>query len=216
MSDSALSSGRVPACPLRPGKPVLCRFIIAAALLALPACAQNQATDWQEQVRKYAEMKDWESALRIVDREIALAPNDMDIRAWRARVLEWSGQLAQAEADYLQVLQVSKSDPDNWLGLGKVYVREAKTQEALRAFDAAVALDPARADLHLARGRALAAAGDRKAAEREFQQALKLDPANEEAKDARKSALAEPHNELRFGQENNAFNFTGPNYNEWV
>jgi tetratricopeptide (TPR) repeat protein len=173
-------------------------------------------TSWQEQVRNYAEMKDYESALRIVDHQIALTPEDMDVRSWRARVLQWSGNLAQAEKEYLQVLQVSKNDPDNWLGLGEVYLLEGKTQAAVRAFSAAIALDPARADLHMALGRAQITAGDTKAAQTEFQQALQLDPANKEAKTAQKSLLGEPRNELRIGQENNAFNFTGPNYDEWM
>lgn len=154
--------------------------------------------------------------MRIVDREIARAPGDMDVRAWRARVLEWSGNLAQAEKEYLQVVQVSKNDPDNWLGLGEVYLREGKTHEAARVLDIAVGLDPGRADLHLARGRALAALGDPKGAQLEFQEAVRLDPADEEARIAQKSVLAEPRNELRIGQEDNAFNFTGPNYDEWL
>ena len=216
MSDPAQFSGRSAACVLRHRRPILCRLVIGAALLALPASAQNRATSWQEQVRKYAEMKDWESAMRIVDQQIALAPKDTDVRAWRARVLQWSGNLLQAEEEYLHVLQVSKKDADNWLGLGEVYLREGKTQEAVRTFETAITLDPARADLHMARGRALAAAGDRNAAQAEFQQALRLDPANEEARNAQNSALAEPRNELRLGQGNNAFNFTGPNYDESV
>jgi tetratricopeptide (TPR) repeat protein len=154
--------------------------------------------------------------MRIVDREISRAPGDMDVRAWRARVLEWSGNLAQAEKEYLQVVQVSKNDPDNWLGLGEVYLREGKTHEAARVLDIAVGLDPGRADLHMARGRVLAALGDRKGAQLEFQEAVRLDPADEEARLAQKSVLAEPRNELRIGQEDNAFNFTGPNYDEWL
>lgn len=46
--------------------------------------AQNQAADWQGQIRKYAEAKDWDSAMRLVEEEIARAPQDMDVRAWRA------------------------------------------------------------------------------------------------------------------------------------
>src|SRR5437879_4794456 len=106
MSGPAQFSGRAPACVLRHRRPILCRLIIGAVLLTLPASAQNRATNWQEQVRNYAEMKDWESAMRIVDQQIALAPKDTDVRAWRARVLQWSGNLAQAEEEYLQVLQV--------------------------------------------------------------------------------------------------------------
>lgn len=216
MSDSAqspwLARNRVP----RACRSIVCPLVIAAVLLALPARAQDPQSDWQEQVRKYSQMKDWASAMRIIDQEIARSPRDMDVRAWRARILEWSGNLAQAEQEFLQVLQASKNDPDNWLGLGEVYLREGKTPEALRAFDVAVGLDPGRADLHMARGRALAASGNRKDAELEFQQAVRLDPANEEARIAQRSILVEPHNELRLGQEDNAFNFTGPNYDEWV
>jgi tetratricopeptide (TPR) repeat protein len=178
--------------------------------------AQTPPTEWQQQVRKYSQVKDWDSAMRVVDQEIARAPGDMDVQAWRARVLEWSGNLAQAEQEFLQVLQVAKNDPDNWLGIGEVYLREGKIQEALRALDVAVGLDPGRADLHMARGRALAALGDRKRAQLDFQQAVALDPANEEARIAQRSIVAEPRHELRVGQEDNAFNFTGPNYDEWV
>src|SRR5258708_27427028 len=58
-------------------------------VLLFGACAlwgQSQIPDWQIQVRKYCDAKDWESALRAVDQEISRAPQDTDIRAWRARV----------------------------------------------------------------------------------------------------------------------------------
>jgi len=216
MSDFAPFQGHRPNRDNYPRKPCVFRVVIGALLLTLPAWGQTPATDWQTQVREYSEQKDWASALRIVDQEIARAPGDMDVRAWRARVLAWSGNLAEAEREYLQILQVSKSDPDNWLGLANVYLGEGKSQDALRALDIAVALDPGRADVRMARGRALAAAGDRKSARLEFQQAVSLEPANKEARIARRSVHGEAKNELRFGQEDNAFNFLYPNYDEWL
>ena len=216
MSEFAQSRGHAPSRVTRRRKGILRRLVLGTFLLALPVWGQNPPADWQTQVRNYSELKDWASAMRIVDQEIARAPEDMDVRAWRARVLEWSGKLAEAEREYLQILEVSKSDPDNWLGLANVYLGEGKTQEALRALDVAVKLDPERAEVHMARGRALAAAGERKEARLEFQQALKLDPANEEARVAQKSVLGEPKNELRFGQDDNAFNFLYPNFGEWL
>ncbi len=69
--------------------------------------------------------------MRIVDEEIAGAPGDMDVRAWRARILEWSGKLPEAEQEYLQILQVANKDPDNWMGLGNVYLREGKSRRSL-------------------------------------------------------------------------------------
>ena len=66
---------------------------------------QEQTPGWQAQVRKYCEARDWESALRIVDQEIVQAPQDTDVRAWRARVLSWSGHLLEAEKEFLRTLK---------------------------------------------------------------------------------------------------------------
>src|ERR1700730_9856040 len=120
MSDSAQSEG-VPHLGARLRNPNARRLVLGTLLLAsLPVWGQNPPADWQAQVRKYSQMKDWTSAMRIVDQEIARAPGDMDVRAWRARVLEWSGNSAGAEQEYLQILKVSRNDPDNWLGLARV------------------------------------------------------------------------------------------------
>jgi tetratricopeptide (TPR) repeat protein len=216
MSDCALPLGYPRSLALCLRKRVLPGLMMGVFLLVLTLNGQTQTPDWQAQVRRYAERKDWVSAMRIVDQEIARAPGDMDVRAWRARILQWSGHLAQAEAEYLQILQVSKSDADNWLGLANVYLAENKPHDALRALDMAVKLDPGRADLHMARGRALAAVGDRRCAQLEFQQALRLDPANDEVRIAQTSVVGDLKNELRFGEENNAFNFVYPNYDEWL
>jgi tetratricopeptide (TPR) repeat protein len=184
--------------------------------LVFPAFGQDQPPDWQAQVRKYAEAQDWKSALRVVDQEVARAPQDMDVRAWRARVLTWSGQIAEAEKEYLEIVKVSRTDPDNWMELAGVYLREGKAEEALRALDRAVELDPKRADLRAARGRALRAAGERNEARMEFQKALNLDPTSTEARAGLTSLRREPRHELRFGQDNDLFNFTGSNHDEWA
>lgn len=191
-------------------------LLLWAFLVVSPAFGQDQAPDWQTQVRKYSEAHDWESALRIVDQEVARAPQDMDLRAWRARVLAWSGHLAGAEREYLEILKVSRSDPDNWLGLANVYLREGRTAEALRALDTAVRLDPARPDLHAARARVLRAAGERSEARGEFQKALSLDRTSVEARAGLISLHAEPKHQLRFGQDNDLFSFTTANQDEWA
>jgi tetratricopeptide (TPR) repeat protein len=191
---------------------------IAAALFfsATGAAGQNQIPEWQIQVRKYVESQDWAAALRVVERQITRSPRDTDLLAWRARILTWSGRLEEAEAEYLNILKISQKDPDVWMGLSSVYLREGKNEEALRALDTAVELDPKRADLHAARGRALHAAGEGREARHEFQNALALDPASSEALQGIRSFEDEARHELRFGQENDLFNFTGPNHAEWV
>src|SRR5260370_33023430 len=74
------------------------RMLIPGLLLVLlfrarGLWAQSQIPDWQIQVRKYCDTQDWESAWLAVDKESSRAPKDMGIRAWRARVLAWSGKL---------------------------------------------------------------------------------------------------------------------------
>jgi tetratricopeptide (TPR) repeat protein len=191
-------------------------LLIAILLSVFPGFGQEQAPDWHAQVRKCAEAQDWKAALRIVNEEIARAPQDMDVRAWRARVLTWSGQLAEAEKEYLEIVKVSRTDPDNWMGLGNVYLREGKVEDALRALDRAVELDPKRADLRAARARTLRARGERNEARMEFQKALSLDPTSMEARAGLISVRGEPRHEMRVGQDNDLFNFASANHDGWV
>ncbi len=196
--------------------PLLVVFLLALTLLAVHAAAQDQPPDWQAQVRKYCDAKDWPSAMRMLEQEIVRAPDDLDLKAWRARVLAWSGKLAEAQQEYLAILKISANDPDNWAGLASVYAREGKTAEALRAFDTAVKLDPRRADLRAARARALRDAGRRKEARDEFHEALTLDPKNSDARAGLISLRALPTQELRFGNDTDLFNFAGANRDEWL
>src|SRR5436190_22885976 len=110
-------------------------LILGIMLLVFPAFAQHQPSAWQTQVRKFAETKDWDSAMRIVERELARAPQDMDVRAWRARVLNWSGHSAEAEKEYLEILKVYRNDADNWMGLASAYLREGKDEAGLLDLD---------------------------------------------------------------------------------
>jgi hypothetical protein len=177
---------------------------------------QDQGPDWQTEVRKLAEAQDWDSAMHIVEHQIALAPQDMDVRAWRARLLAWSGHLPEAENEYLEILKVSRRDPDHWIGLATVYLREGKTQEARQAIAAAEDLDPRRTDVHIIRARILRAAGERVQAQSEFQMALDIDPANAEAKNGLVSLHGEPKHELRLTQDNDLLSYDDAYRNEGI
>jgi hypothetical protein len=102
------------------------------------------------------------------------------------------------------------------MGLGGLYLREGKFADALRALDRAVELDPKRADLRAARARALNGNGQRTGARLEFQMALTLDPTSVEARAGLTSLRGEPRHEVRFGQNNDLFNFTTANHDGWV
>lgn len=145
--------------------------------------------------------------MSIVDRQINLAPNDMDVRAWRARLLAWSGHLPEAENEFLAILKISPKDPDDWMGLATVYWHEGKLSEARRAINLAEELDPRRVDIRIARARVLRAAGERAEAQSEFRMALAADPTNTDAKDGLTSLRVESKHELRFGQDTDLLNY---------
>jgi tetratricopeptide (TPR) repeat protein len=191
-------------------------LLAGVSLWGSPIHSQEQHRDWQAEVRKQAAAKEWASAMSIVDREIARDPQDMEVRVWRALVLVWSGHLPEAEKEYLEILKISRNDPDYWMGLSSVYLREARVEDALQALDRAVELDPKRADLRAARARALRAMGERNEARMEFQTALNLDPTSMEARAGLVSVRGEPRHELRLGQDNDLLNYTTANHDGWV
>lgn len=189
---------------------------IAPAQFPSPAYGQSRSAEWTAQVRRYAAVQNWKAALKLVNRQIAREPKDMEMRAWRARLLFWSGQLPQAEQEYRQILRVSRNDPDIWMGLSNVFLREGKIQQAQQAIDTAESLDPRRADIRAARGKVLQAAGRHNPARLEFRQALKIDPANAAARAGLAALRGEPKQEFRFGQENDFLSYDGSIHNEYV
>ena len=190
------------------------RALVCICVLCSVARAQGATSSWQQELRKCAEAHDWSAAMLIVNREIARAPQDLDVRAWRARVLTWSGRLAEAEVEYHGILAAAANDPDNWMGLATVYSREGRTREALYALDRAVALDPRRADIRLARAGALRALGAQSEAKGEFNRVLVLDPANVDARASVISLRAESKHELRVGVNTDLFSFADANQDE--
>ena len=192
-------------------------FLTASAFFCFNARAQVRSEEtWQAQVRKYADAHDWTNALRIVDEQIASSPQDMDILAWRARVLTWAGRLAEAERDFTEVLKIEKNDPDNWIDLANLYMRQGRMEEALRTADRAVELDPNRADLRSRRAQILLASGNPSDARLEFQRALVLDPNDADARAGIFTLRGEGKQELRFGFDEDRFSFAPSNRNQWM
>ncbi len=196
------------------GVPVTVRVVAGIWLSCAFAWGQLVTSTWQEDVRKCVEAQEWTTAMSIVDREVARTPRDMDVRAWRAKVLMWSGKLAEAELQYHGILAAVPNDPDDWLGLATVYSREGRAREALQALDHAVALDPRRADLRVARAGALRALGAQQEARLEFNRVLDLDPTNAEGRKGLLSLRGETSHELRVGVNTDLFNFADANQDE--
>lgn len=196
--------------------PVAIRWVTSVAVLCCLAFGQQPAPDWQEQVRACARNQEWAGAMRIVDRELARAPGDMEVRGWRARVLSWSGALSEAEQEYENLLAHSPNDADHWLGIAGVYRRQGRAPDALRALDRAAELDPKRADIRIARARGLEAAGQIEESRMEFQRALALEPDSAEARAGLRPAPEQTRHQLRVAMGNDWPSFVGSYHDEGV
>jgi tetratricopeptide (TPR) repeat protein len=191
-------------------------LLVAATLFAPSSFAQQTEEPWVTEVRKDAESHEWDKAMKIVDEQLALHPDDMDIRAWRARILAWSGKLTDAEREYDAIVKVEKNDPDNWIGLAGIYLQQGRLDDALKVADRAVELDPKRADLRETRARILRMMGQRSQARLEFQRALTLDPSSADARSELSSLRGDTKNELRIGVDNDSFSFAPSNHDQWA
>lgn len=192
-------------------------LLLSAVLLpGYATMAQAPVDDWKAEIRKACQTQRWEDAVNIAEREIALHPTDMDIRTWRARILSWSGKLAEAERELTEILKSVPQDPDGWMELSNVYAKQGRARDALRAIDRAVELDSKRADLRAARGNILRLTGSRNEARFEFRRALALDSGSQEARSGLLSLEDPPKHELRFGAENDLLSFADSNRNQWV
>src|SRR5258707_9183166 len=58
---------------------VIIRVVIGIGLFCTVAWGQLVISTWREDVRSRVEAHDWNAAMSIVDREVALAPQDMDV-----------------------------------------------------------------------------------------------------------------------------------------
>jgi len=186
---------------------LLARAVLVALLSVVPALAQ-QALDWQLEIREQVATKQLAAALAIAERRLANAPEDLEARGWRARLLGWTGQWKEAEAEYRRVLEVAPRDTDLLLGLADVLIWQQGFDEALALLDRAREINPAQIDVYTRQGRALRALGRTQLAREAFHQALALDPRNTEAKAGLASLEAAPRHEFRVGTDNDFFNYT--------
>ena len=97
-------------------------------------------------------------ALDLIGRAIALQPANPGYRYNRALILKETGRLEDAAADFREVARLQPADVDAWCDLGEALLALGRPEEALAAWDRAVALRPS-PDLHANRGVALRQSG---------------------------------------------------------
>ncbi len=195
------------------------RSVELAAAVAVLACAlpgvaggafasQGAAgADWQRQVREQVAAHQLSAALVIAEGRLSEAPADLEARGWRARLLAWSGQLAEAEVEYRRVLAAAPEDTDILAGLADVVARQ-RPEEALALLSRARELAPSRPDILTRRGRVWRSLGHAAEARQDFRAALALDPRDGEAKAGLASVTTEPRHEFRVGADSDSFNYT--------
>src|SRR5205085_1698284 len=111
--------------------------------------------------------------------------------------------------EILSTSDVARYDPDPWAGLATVCWREGKLDQALQAANAAVQIDPNRADLHVIYARVLQSAGHSAQAEAEFKKARGRDAGSFASHRPIKSGKSHPF-EIRGGSETDLLNYSAP------
>jgi tetratricopeptide (TPR) repeat protein len=172
--------------------------------------AQTTADLWKQTLQEQVRGHDLEAAQQTAERRISEAPADLEAHGWRARVLAWRGQWAEAEFEYRFVLRQAPNDTEILTGLADVLSWQQRAREALQVLDQARAVQPTQIDILIRRARLLAGTGRTREARAEFRHVLAIEPSNEHAKSGL-SGLAElTTHELRVGADIDTFNYNDP------
>jgi tetratricopeptide (TPR) repeat protein len=84
-------------------------------------------------------------------------------------------QDSNAEKNYREALRRDPRLVNSYVGLTKIYQREEKYRQALRAIDAAGNLDPGRTDIHYLRGQVLIRLGRKEEGKKEMETSVRID-----------------------------------------
>jgi TolB-like protein/class 3 adenylate cyclase/regulator of sirC expression with transglutaminase-like and TPR domain len=86
--------------------------------------------------------RDYDSALRALDRAIELQPSNSDSRTYRAAIHRRRGEWRRSLAEYERVAELNPRDSLSSTELGNTYLSLRRWSEAERALTRALALDP--------------------------------------------------------------------------
>jgi YaiO family outer membrane protein len=175
---STTPGSALPACAFR--------ALAGGAVVVLALCAEGTAlaqpsADEVSRVRSLVAAGQLDRASAVVDEWTARYPNDLDARAWHARLLAWTNRWSAAEAAYRELLASQPDDVDLLGGLADVLFWQRRGEEALVPIDRACMLDPTRADIRLRRAQILEQLGRSDEARSAFEETLAREPASTEA-----------------------------------
>ncbi len=120
---------------------VLVTSVLAMTLWPNVCVAQAGSPNWQAEIRQLVTAQKLPEALALAERRLVAAPDDLEARGWRARLLSWTGRLPEAEAEYRRALQAVPADVDLLLGLSDVLAWQKRYAESLEILDRAQGLN---------------------------------------------------------------------------
>ncbi|MCI0567943.1 MAG: tetratricopeptide repeat protein [Acidobacteria bacterium] len=137
----------------------------------------------------YQKQGNLNKALEYYKKAAEIAPNRPELHASMAAIYEKQGNQAAAQAEYKAL---AAADPEHaavtWFNIGAIAKNSDRNEEAIRAFQKAVELDPAYAAAHKELGYALVKQGDFKGAVAQFNKYLELAPKAPDAGEIRTMA----------------------------
>jgi hypothetical protein len=177
-------------------------FIPTSAVFALQSDG-----DWLTRVRALVEAKDLLQAENVTNDWLKAYPNDLDARAWQARLHAWTNHWEQAESEYRALIALSPRDADLLAGLSDVLTWQHQDQEALIYIEQALELDPARIDIALRRAQALQRLRRTPEARIAYREILARDASSIEARKSLEETGSARRHELRFHSELNSLSY---------
>jgi tetratricopeptide (TPR) repeat protein len=128
-------------------------------------------------------------ALEYYKKAAEIAPNRAELHASMATIYEKQGNQAAAQAEYKAL---AEADPQHaavtWFNIGAIAKNNDRNEEAVKAFQKAIEIDPAYAVAHRELGYALVKQGDFKGAVTHFNKYLQLNPTAADAGEIRAMA----------------------------
>ena len=182
-------------------------FILAALAITLPLVAQ-QVIDWAREVRGLVKGGQLEQAQGRTEQWISAYPQDLDAKAWHARILNWRGHRQESEAEFRALLKITGSDSDLLIELARLLNFRSEHAEALELLNRACAQPPQRPDCRLEQARTLVWMGWIPEAKAIYR-SLALEPSVSRESRAAVAEMAEQaRHELRVGGEADLLSYT--------
>jgi len=212
MDEKTGLSGEIPAGSRFRDVPKHGLYLFAAIVLfATVAFADPSAVseiDRASRIRTLVNEGQMEQAFQVTENWIDAYPNDVDARAWHARLQAWTNHWQEAENEYRELIKHSPRDVDLLIGLADVLIWQKEYTEALSFLDLAIEIDSSRMDSRVRRAQTLQKIGRTDEAQIIYRELLETNPNYDVAKKGLDLIHAEKHHVLHLNTDLDSFSYT--------